>query len=111
MGRIFKITGLRWIPIGKMFTDNTTKVDSDNSKLSSKNDDITNPYESDRNTYVRCRSDSCCCSRAVDPAGLPSSTTIDQDVPSASTSPTNQEIQSQVTHQGVEEQIYGHQNA
>ncbi|GKA83069.1 hypothetical protein Tco_0789817, partial [Tanacetum coccineum] len=52
------------------------------------------------------RSDSCCCSRAVDPAGLPSSTTIDQDVPSASTSPTNQEIQFQVTHQGVEEQSY-----
>nr|GEY55874.1 hypothetical protein [Tanacetum cinerariifolium] len=49
--------------------------------------------------------------RAVDPAGLPSSTTIDQDVPSASSSPTTQEIQSQVTHQGSEEQIHGHQNA
>ncbi|GJV81580.1 hypothetical protein Tco_1517450, partial [Tanacetum coccineum] len=49
--------------------------------------------------------------RAVDPAGSPSSTTIDQDVPSASTSPTNQEIQSQAIHQGVEEQIHGHQNA
>ncbi|GKB40358.1 hypothetical protein Tco_0885300 [Tanacetum coccineum] len=35
------------------------------------------------------RSGSCCCSRVVDPAGSPSSTTIDQDVPSASTSPTN----------------------
>ncbi|GJU44858.1 hypothetical protein Tco_1202124 [Tanacetum coccineum] len=57
------------------------------------------------------RSGSSCCSRAVDPAGSPSSTTIDQDVPSASTSLTNQEIQSQVTHQGVEEQIHGHQNA
>nr|GEX24073.1 hypothetical protein [Tanacetum cinerariifolium] len=43
--------------------------------------------------------------------GLPSSTTIDQEVPFASTSPTNQEIQSQVTHQGAEEQIHGHQNA
>nr|GEU92847.1 hypothetical protein [Tanacetum cinerariifolium] len=32
--------------------------------------------------------------RAVDPASLPSLTTIDQDVPSASTSPTIQEIQS-----------------
>ncbi|GJY81625.1 hypothetical protein Tco_0494376 [Tanacetum coccineum] len=49
--------------------------------------------------------------RAVDPAGTPSSTTIDQDVPSASTLPTNQEIQSQVIHQGVEEQIHGNQNA
>ncbi|GJW65027.1 hypothetical protein Tco_0116911 [Tanacetum coccineum] len=57
------------------------------------------------------RSGSCCCSRVVDPAGSPSSTTIDQDVPSASTSLTNQEIQSQVTHQGVEEQIHRHQNA
>nr|GEU79325.1 putative reverse transcriptase domain-containing protein [Tanacetum cinerariifolium] len=37
--------------------------------------------------------------RAIDPAGSPSSTTIDQDVPSASTSPTIHEIQSQVTHQ------------
>nr|GEY72045.1 hypothetical protein [Tanacetum cinerariifolium] len=36
--------------------------------------------------------------RVVDLAGSPSSTTIDQDVPSASTLPT-QEIQSQVTHQ------------
>ncbi|GKE12502.1 hypothetical protein Tco_1416053 [Tanacetum coccineum] len=41
-------------------------------------------------------------SRAVDPVGSPSSTTIDQDEQSTSTSPTNQEIQSQVTHQGVE---------
>ncbi|GKB11033.1 hypothetical protein Tco_0844956 [Tanacetum coccineum] len=40
---------------------------------------------------------------AVDPVGSPSSTTIDQDEQSTSTSPTNQEIQSQVTHQGVEE--------
>ncbi|GKE78877.1 hypothetical protein Tco_1544997 [Tanacetum coccineum] len=48
--------------------------------------------------------------RAVDLVGSPSSTTIDKDVPSASTLPTNQEIQSQVIHQGVEEQIHGHQN-
>ncbi|GJW41130.1 hypothetical protein Tco_0066975 [Tanacetum coccineum] len=27
--RIFKLAGLRWIPTGKMFTDNTTKVDSE----------------------------------------------------------------------------------
>nr|GEZ31997.1 hypothetical protein [Tanacetum cinerariifolium] len=43
--------------------------------------------------------------------GSPSSTTIDQDVPFVSTSTTNQEIQSQVTHQGAKEQIPGHQNA
>nr|GEV93745.1 integrase, catalytic region, zinc finger, CCHC-type, peptidase aspartic, catalytic [Tanacetum cinerariifolium] len=41
--------------------------------------------------------------RVVDPAGSPSSTTVDQDVPSTSTSPTTQEIQSQVTHQGAKE--------
>ncbi|GKB96168.1 hypothetical protein Tco_0982305 [Tanacetum coccineum] len=39
--------------------------------------------------------------RPVDLAGSPLSTTIDQDVPSASTSPTNQEIQFQVTHQDL----------
>nr|GEU64365.1 hypothetical protein [Tanacetum cinerariifolium] len=41
--------------------------------------------------------------RAVDPAGSPSSTIIDQDVPSASTSSTIQEIKSQVTHQAGSE--------
>ncbi|GKC58772.1 hypothetical protein Tco_1086370 [Tanacetum coccineum] len=49
--------------------------------------------------------------RPIDPADSPLSTTIDQDASYASTSPTNQEIQFQVTHQGVEEQIHGHQNA
>nr|GFB36065.1 hypothetical protein [Tanacetum cinerariifolium] len=49
--------------------------------------------------------------RAVDPFSSPSSTTIDQDVPSASTSLINQETQSQVIHQDVEEQIHGHQNS
>nr|GEW96104.1 hypothetical protein [Tanacetum cinerariifolium] len=49
--------------------------------------------------------------RAVDIAGSLSSTTIDQDVPSANSSLTTQEIQSQVTHQGAEEHIHGHQNA
>ncbi|GJV59804.1 hypothetical protein Tco_1465904 [Tanacetum coccineum] len=39
-GRIFKIAGLRWIPTGKMFTDYTTKVDSEPPNGS--NDDITN---------------------------------------------------------------------
>nr|GEX16448.1 hypothetical protein [Tanacetum cinerariifolium] len=57
------------------------------------------------------KSGSYCCSRVVDPVGSPSLSTIDQDVPYASTLPTNQEIQSQVTHQGVKEQIHGHQNA
>nr|GEU48129.1 hypothetical protein [Tanacetum cinerariifolium] len=42
-GKIFKIAGLKWIPTGKMFTDSTTKVDSEPPNGS--NDDITNPYE------------------------------------------------------------------
>ncbi|GJY46183.1 hypothetical protein Tco_0435246 [Tanacetum coccineum] len=49
-GRIFKIVGLSWIPTGKMFTDNTTKVDSEPSNGS--NDDITNPYECDQTLNV-----------------------------------------------------------
>ncbi|GKC04612.1 hypothetical protein Tco_0996222, partial [Tanacetum coccineum] len=50
MGRIFKIAGLRWIPTGKMFTDNTTKVDSEPSNGS--NDDITNSSECDQTLNV-----------------------------------------------------------
>nr|GEW97718.1 retrovirus-related Pol polyprotein from transposon TNT 1-94 [Tanacetum cinerariifolium] len=49
-GRIFKIAGLRWIPTGKMFTDITTKVDSE--PLNGLNDDITNPYECDQTLNV-----------------------------------------------------------
>ncbi|GKE91353.1 hypothetical protein Tco_1572448 [Tanacetum coccineum] len=49
-GRIFKIAGLRWIPTGTMFTDNTTKVDRE--PLNGLNDDITNPYECDQTLNV-----------------------------------------------------------
>ncbi|GJY08071.1 hypothetical protein Tco_0375125, partial [Tanacetum coccineum] len=52
-GRIFKIAGLRWIPTRKMFTDYTTKVDSE--PLNGSNDDITNPYECDQLLNVQCR--------------------------------------------------------
>ncbi|GKB22021.1 hypothetical protein Tco_0855944 [Tanacetum coccineum] len=48
-GRIFKIAGLRWIPTRKMFTNSTTKVDSEPPNGS--NDDITNPYECDQTLY------------------------------------------------------------
>nr|GEX47611.1 ribonuclease H-like domain-containing protein [Tanacetum cinerariifolium] len=50
MGRIFKTAGLRWIPTGKMFTDCTTKVDSE--PLNVLNGDITNPYECDQTLNV-----------------------------------------------------------
>ncbi|GJT86269.1 hypothetical protein Tco_1067986 [Tanacetum coccineum] len=49
-GRIFKIASLRSIPTGKMFTDDTTKVDSEPSDGS--NDDITNSYECDQTLNV-----------------------------------------------------------
>ncbi|GJT66515.1 uncharacterized mitochondrial protein-like protein [Tanacetum coccineum] len=42
--------GQRWLPTGKMFTDNTTKVDSEPPNGS--NDDITNPYECDQTLNV-----------------------------------------------------------
>ncbi|GKF33385.1 hypothetical protein Tco_0106585, partial [Tanacetum coccineum] len=45
-GRIFKIAGFRWIPTGKMFINNTTKVNSEPSNGS--NDVITNSYECDQ---------------------------------------------------------------
>nr|GEW04934.1 hypothetical protein [Tanacetum cinerariifolium] len=82
-GRIFKTAGLRWIPTGKMFIYCTTKFDSE--PLNGSNDDITHPYECDQTLNV---SVAVAAPRAIDPAGLPSLTTIDQDVPSASTSPT-----------------------
>ncbi|GKE46230.1 hypothetical protein Tco_1477488, partial [Tanacetum coccineum] len=41
----------------------------------------------------------------ADTTDIPSSTTIDQDAPSASTSPTTEETQALVIHQSVEEQI------
>ncbi|GKA46975.1 retrovirus-related pol polyprotein from transposon TNT 1-94 [Tanacetum coccineum] len=50
MGRIFKIAGLRWMPTGKMFTDNTTKIDSE--PPNGLNGDITNPYECDQTLNV-----------------------------------------------------------
>ncbi|GKB08550.1 retrovirus-related pol polyprotein from transposon TNT 1-94 [Tanacetum coccineum] len=43
--------------------------------------------------------------RAVEIAGSPSSTTINQDAPSSSTSSTNQQEQSSIISQGVEEPI------
>ncbi|GJY39523.1 retrotransposon protein, putative, ty1-copia subclass [Tanacetum coccineum] len=43
----------------------------------------------------------------TDTTDTPSLTTIDQDAPSASTSPITQETQAPVIHQGVEEQIQG----
>nr|GEW14570.1 hypothetical protein [Tanacetum cinerariifolium] len=120
-GRIFKIADLRWIPTGKMYTDNTTKVDSEPPNGS--NDDITNPYECDKtlndlffqpmfNEYFKPPQN-------VDhpvlkvptpvpaaPTSLPSLTTVDQDAPSTSTLQTTSEQQSSVIPKGVEDDFY-----
>ncbi|GKE97934.1 hypothetical protein Tco_0021285, partial [Tanacetum coccineum] len=48
--RIFKTAGLRWIPMGKIFTSSTTKVDSES--LNGSNEDITNPYECEQTLNV-----------------------------------------------------------
>ncbi|GJU09420.1 hypothetical protein Tco_1131816 [Tanacetum coccineum] len=49
-GRIFKTVGLRWIPIGKLFTDSTNKVD--NAPPNHSNEDITNPYKCEQTLNV-----------------------------------------------------------
>nr|GEY44247.1 hypothetical protein [Tanacetum cinerariifolium] len=48
--RIFKTAGLMWIPTGNMFTDSTTKVDTEPQNGSNK--DITNPYECEQTLNV-----------------------------------------------------------
>ncbi|GJW87625.1 hypothetical protein Tco_0162965 [Tanacetum coccineum] len=49
-GRIFKTVGLRWVPIGKIFTSSTTKVDSEH--INGLNEDITNQYECEQTLDV-----------------------------------------------------------
>ncbi|GJZ06587.1 retrovirus-related pol polyprotein from transposon TNT 1-94, partial [Tanacetum coccineum] len=121
----YQMTGLRWIPTGKMFTDNTTKVDSEPSNGS--NDDITNSYECDQTLNVSAGTTNLSAGLAlqrqmtsadntsglapqrkerftiqfaaqepVSSTGTPSSTTIDQDAPSTSSLQNTQESQSQV---------------
>ncbi|GJZ78929.1 hypothetical protein Tco_0643766 [Tanacetum coccineum] len=136
-GRIFKIAGLRWIPTGKMFTDNTTKVDSEPPNGSNDDitnpyecDQTLNVSAGPTNlsavqaslfndkwrllttlqalflkekkgvrlTVVQ---------EPVVSTGTPSSTRIDQDTPSTSTSQTTQEEQSHVIPTSVEEDNHG----
>ncbi|GKD60995.1 hypothetical protein Tco_1298504 [Tanacetum coccineum] len=160
------IAGLRWIPTRKMFTDNTTKVDSE--PPNGLNDDKTNPYECDQTLNVSAGPTNLSAVQAslfndkmtsvhislglalqrqmasadntsgpdlvfcpmfdeyfnpspsvVQPVlvavvqepvvstGTHSSTRIDQDTPSTSTSQTTQEEQSHVTPTSVEEDDHG----
>ncbi|GJR42570.1 retrovirus-related pol polyprotein from transposon TNT 1-94 [Tanacetum coccineum] len=81
------------IPTGKMFTDNTTKVDSEPPNGS--NDDITNPYECDQTLNVSAAQ------ALVNPTGPSVSIPIDQEAPSRSHSPSSSDHQSSLVHQGV----------
>ncbi|GKB35516.1 hypothetical protein Tco_0880458 [Tanacetum coccineum] len=127
-----------------MFTDNTTKVNSE--PPNGLNEDISNPYECDQTLNVsagtlnlseglalqrhmasadntsgpaaqrkeRCmlqcalssEEDSFAAQKPVASTGTPSSTTIDQDAPSTSTSQTTQESQSLIIPPGVEEEYH-----
>ncbi|GKD26822.1 hypothetical protein Tco_1233036, partial [Tanacetum coccineum] len=124
MGRIFKITGLRWIPTGKMFTDNTTKVGSEPPNGS--NDDITNPYECDQTLNVGAGTTNLSAGLVPQPPSpIPNLPPTKNDwgslfcpmfdeyfnpspsTPSASTSQTTQEEQSHVIPTSVEEDDHG----
>ncbi|GKB75634.1 hypothetical protein Tco_0942529 [Tanacetum coccineum] len=100
-GRIFNTTGLRWIPTGKMFTDNITKVVSE--PPNGLNDYISNPYECDQTLNVSAG----VVQEPVVSTGTPSSTRINQDIPSTSTSQTTQEKQSHVIPTSIEEDDHG----
>ncbi|GJR55629.1 retrovirus-related pol polyprotein from transposon TNT 1-94 [Tanacetum coccineum] len=93
MGRIFKTVGLRWVPTGKIFTSSTTKVDSEPPHGS--NEDITNPHKCkqtlDDVSVVTLNLSAGCIPGAL--------TSIDQDAPSVSTSPTSIETQSPIISQ------------
>ncbi|GJT81432.1 hypothetical protein Tco_1055774 [Tanacetum coccineum] len=114
-GRIFNTVGLRWVPTGKIFTTSATKVDSEPPNGS--NEDITNPYTCEQTLNVSAGTSfnpkkerlKVCPPQCVDhlvsevaalePAvstGSPSSTLVDQDAPSPSTSQTPQESPSHV---------------
>nr|GEV59285.1 uncharacterized mitochondrial protein AtMg00810-like [Tanacetum cinerariifolium] len=49
-GRIFNTVGLRWVPIGKIFTSSTTKADSE--PPNGLKEDITNPYKCENTLNV-----------------------------------------------------------
>ncbi|GKE80234.1 hypothetical protein Tco_1550234, partial [Tanacetum coccineum] len=162
---IFKTAGLRWIPTGNMFTDNTTKVD--NEPTNGLNEDITNPNKCEKTLNVsagtlnisagpkiQCMTPTTPSSRLVpnpppsasfvppsrhewdrvfkpvfdeffsplasvaslvpmeeaptlvESTGSPSSTTIDQDAPSPSTSQTTPQSQSQTIPLCAEEESH-----
>nr|GEU34654.1 retrotransposon protein [Tanacetum cinerariifolium] len=100
--------GLRWIPTRKMFTDYTTKVESE--PPNGLNEDITNPYECDQTLNVSACTLNLSAAAVQEPVvstGTPLSTRIDQDTPSINTSQTTQEAQSYVILTSVKEYNHG----
>ncbi|GJR98712.1 retrovirus-related pol polyprotein from transposon TNT 1-94 [Tanacetum coccineum] len=107
--RIFKIAGLRWIPTGKMFTDNTTKVDSEPPNGS--NGDITNPYECDQTLNVSAgTTNSSAAQDPVIPTGPLVSISIDLDAPSGSHISSPLDHHSSSVHHGVAGEQYAKVN-
>ncbi|GJX97366.1 hypothetical protein Tco_0353164 [Tanacetum coccineum] len=133
-GRIFNIVSLRWVPTGKIFTSSTIKVDS--APPTSSNKDITNPYECEQTLNIQgfmnltideqkqwrlqdntsrplLKKESVSfpvpavvALEPIDSTSTPSSTSVDQDAPSLSTSQTPQEIQSPKIPSSVEEHFH-----
>nr|GEV09191.1 retrovirus-related Pol polyprotein from transposon TNT 1-94 [Tanacetum cinerariifolium] len=112
-GRIFKTVGLRYINSGLVqnSVSLTTYVLPSNRDYEILFQPLFDEHFNPPPSALSADSIAVAAPRPINPADSPSSTTIDQDVPSASTLLKNQEIQSQVTHQGVEEQTHRHQNA
>nr|GEX08622.1 hypothetical protein [Tanacetum cinerariifolium] len=103
-GRIFNTVGLRWVPTRKMFADSTTMID--NEPLNGSNEDISNPYNCEQTLNIS----TCSLSLSAEPivsTSTPSSTRIDQDTPSISTSQTIKEEQSHVIPTSVREDDHG----
>ncbi|GJY22768.1 hypothetical protein Tco_0396426 [Tanacetum coccineum] len=107
-GKIFTTVGLKWIPTGKLFDSFTSKADT--GPLNGSNDDITNPYKCDQTLNVSAGTLNLSAANVQEPivsTGTPSSTRIDQDTPSTSTSQTIKEAQSHVIPTSVEEDDHG----
>ncbi|GJZ40870.1 retrovirus-related pol polyprotein from transposon TNT 1-94 [Tanacetum coccineum] len=120
-GRIFKIVGLRWIPTGKIFTSSITKVESE--PPSGSKEDITNLYKCEQTLNVSADNTSgpvpqrkesvvspvsaIAAQRPTNLTGLPVSTSIDQDAPSASKPSIQEQDQSLIISQVKKDELGG----
>ncbi|GJY31369.1 hypothetical protein Tco_0414864 [Tanacetum coccineum] len=100
LGAIIKTLGKdasRVVPTGKTFTSSTTKVDC--KPPNGSNEDITNPYECDQNSFIF---QEAAAPRAKVLADSPVSTSIDQDAPSTSIPSSKEHEQSPIISQGFD---------